>query len=178
MFMRTRTVVPSAVGLIGLALLAGCAAPAEPASSGEHIDGGTVVYAHQQEPACVFGGWIEQAYLSYNVLDSLVSLDENHEVVPWLAESWTQADDGLNLRQYHSFDTARDFAELVVPELRRRGRLPPEGSSPVTLRERLFGAGNARLPDRHIGARYRGGANLDDPLAALELAGAGNVRSF
>ena len=33
----------------------------------------------------MFGGWIEQAYLSYQVLDNLTSLDENHKVVPWLA---------------------------------------------------------------------------------------------
>ncbi|MDQ1589356.1 MAG: long-chain alkane monooxygenase, partial [Microbacteriaceae bacterium] len=57
------------------------------------------------------------------------------------------------------------------PELRKRGRLPAEGSHPGTLRERLFGAGNARLPDRHIGARYRGGANLDVPAEPLQLAG-------
>ena len=59
------------------------------------MDGGTIVYAHQQEPACVFGGWIEQAYLSYQVLDNLVSLDANHKVVPWLATSWKPSSDGL-----------------------------------------------------------------------------------
>jgi peptide/nickel transport system substrate-binding protein len=53
------------------------------------------VYAHQQEPFCVFGGWIEQAYLSYQVLDNLTSLDENHEVVPWLATEWSASEDGL-----------------------------------------------------------------------------------
>ncbi|MEO5920435.1 MAG: NtaA/DmoA family FMN-dependent monooxygenase [Pseudolysinimonas sp.] len=93
-------------------------------------------------------------------------------------ERWLDEDglDGINLRQYHSFDTARDFAELVVPELRKRGRLPEAGAKPTTLRERLFGAGD-RLPDRHIAARYRGGANLDNPVESLRLA-AGNVRSF
>ncbi len=74
------------------------------------------------------------------------------EIERWLDEDGL---DGINLRQYHSFDTARDFAELVVPELRRRGRMPAEGDAPVTLRERLFGAGNARLPDRHPAAQYR-----------------------
>src|SRR5471030_864744 len=74
------------------------------------------------------------------------------EIERWLDEDGL---DGINLRQYHSFDTARDFAELVVPELRKRGRLPEEGSHPGTLRERLFGAGNSRLPDRHIATRYR-----------------------
>lgn len=96
------------------------------------------------------------------------------EIERWLDEDGL---DGINLRQYHSFDTARDFAELVVPELRRRGRLPQEGESRGTLRERLFGAGNARLPDRHIGARYRGGANLDAPIESLRLA-TDNVASF
>ncbi|MES1170695.1 MAG: LLM class flavin-dependent oxidoreductase, partial [Leifsonia sp.] len=69
-------------------------------------------------------------------------------------ERWLDEDglDGINLRQYHSFDTARDFAELVVPELRKRGRLPEAGAKPTTLRERLFGAGD-RLPERHIAAR-------------------------
>ena len=87
------------------------------------------------------------------------------EIERWLDEDGL---DGINLRQYHSFDTARDFAELVVPELRRRGRLPEEGA-PSTLRERLFGSGNPRLPERHIGTRYRGGANLDVPVEPLQL---------
>jgi hypothetical protein len=89
------------------------------------------------------------------------------EIEKWLDEDGL---DGINLRQYHSFDTARDFAELVVPELRRRGRMPAEGSvvGAGTLRERLFGAGNARLPERHVGTRYRGGANLrEDALAEV-----------
>lgn len=86
------------------------------------------------------------------------------EIELWLDEAGI---DGINLRQYHSFDTARDFAELVVPELRRRGRLREEGEAPTTLRERLFGRGD-RLPDAHTGARYRGGANLG--LQAEELA--------
>ena len=102
------------------------------------------------------------------------------KVVADAIERWLDEDglDGINLRQYHSFDTARDFAELVVPELRKRGRLPEEGSHPGTLRERLFGAGNARLPERHIATRYRGGANLDAPVEPLEWAGAGTVASF
>ena len=44
---------------------------------------------------CVFGGWIEQAYLSYQVLDNLTSLDADHQVVPWLATAWKQSADGL-----------------------------------------------------------------------------------
>ncbi|MFJ6653475.1 NtaA/DmoA family FMN-dependent monooxygenase [Microbacterium sp. NPDC091313] len=76
-------------------------------------------------------------------------------------ERWLDEDgiDGINLRQYHSFDTARDFGDLVVPELRRRGRMREAYVPGETLRERLLGAG-PRLPDRHPAARYRGGAHL------------------
>jgi hypothetical protein len=81
------------------------------------------------------------------------------EIERWLDEVGV---DGINLRQYHSFETVRDFAELVTPVLRRRGRLR-EADAPVTgdgtLREHIFGHG-ARLPDTHPAARYRGGRNL------------------
>lgn len=92
--MSRRALAPIAFSLTAAVALTGCAASAG-ALTGERVEGGTIVYAHQQEPACVFGGWIEQAYLSYQVLDNLVSLDENHEVVPWLADAWSTSDDGL-----------------------------------------------------------------------------------
>jgi peptide/nickel transport system substrate-binding protein len=90
-----RTLAGAAVALTGVLALAACAGPSNAATGGQKVDGGTIVYAHQQEPACVFGGWIEQAYLSYQVLDNLTSLDENHKVVPWLATAWKQSSDGL-----------------------------------------------------------------------------------
>lgn len=92
---RKAAIPISAIALSVSLALSGCAPSTELASNAERIEGGTIVYAHQQEPACVFGGWIEQAYLSYQVIDNLVSLDENHEVVPWLAETWDQSEDGL-----------------------------------------------------------------------------------
>jgi peptide/nickel transport system substrate-binding protein len=91
--MRLPHSVAGVTGLAAIFALTACAGAAP--STGERVDGGTIVYAHQQEPFCVFGGWIEQAYLSYQVLDNLTSLDENHEVVPWLATEWTTSDDGL-----------------------------------------------------------------------------------
>ena len=88
------------------------------------------------------------------------------EIERWLDEDGV---DGINLRQYHSFGTTRDFVELIVPELRKRGRLH-EGYTPgETLRERLFGAG-PHLPAGHTAARYRGGANLDNPVEPLKLS--------
>lgn len=76
-------------------------------------------------------------------------------------ERWVEHTDldGFNLRQFLTPGTAIDFVELVVPELQRRGlyRTRYEES---TFRERLFGAGNARVFDEHPAARYRGGRNL------------------
>ena len=93
--MRVSRISITATVLASVLALTACAGNGVASSSGERVDGGTIVYAHQQEPACVFGGWIEQAYLSYQVLDNLVSLDSDHTVVPWLAETWTTSDDGL-----------------------------------------------------------------------------------
>lgn len=92
---RPRAVPALAVAAAATFALVGCAAGGQ-AATGDPVDGGTIVYAHQQEPACVFGGWIEQAYLSANVLDSLVSPDEDGTAVPWLAEAWSVTDDGLH----------------------------------------------------------------------------------
>ena len=75
-------------------------------------------------------------------------------------ERWLDEDgiDGINLRQYHSFETAVDFGELVTPELRKRGRMRDGYVAGETLRERVFG--RSRLPESHPAAQYRGGANL------------------
>lgn len=91
-----RHVLPAvAVATLAALALSSCVA-ATATSGGQRIEGGTVVYAHQQEPACIFGGWIEQSYISYNVLDALVALDDDGTVVPWLAEAWEQSEDGLS----------------------------------------------------------------------------------
>lgn len=76
-------------------------------------------------------------------------------------ESWVDEHDidGINLVQYHSYDTAKDFIEFAVPELRRRGRLRDAYVEGETLRERVHGAG-PRLGDDHPAARFRGGRNL------------------
>jgi long-chain alkane monooxygenase len=68
--------------------------------------------------------------------------------------------DGINLRQFLTPGTAADFIELVVPELRRRGRYREGYAEGETLRERLFGTGHARLLPDHPGARYRDPAAL------------------
>lgn len=61
--------------------------------------------------------------------------------------------DGFNIAYHVTPGSFADVAEHLIPELRRRGRVGEDTGA--TLRERLFGAGSAQLPDDHPGARYR-----------------------
>lgn len=60
----------------------------------------TLVYATgDAEPDCLdphVGGNYPQALLATQVLESLVSLDEDGNIVPWLAIAWTTSEDGLS----------------------------------------------------------------------------------
>ena len=67
--------------------------------------------------------------------------------------------DGFNLPYVITPSSFVDFTQLVVPELRRRSRMPAavneaEGVRSRTMREALGGAG-PRLPEDHPGAAYR-----------------------
>ena len=60
----------------------------------------TLVYATgDAEPDCLdphVGGNYPQALLATQVLESLVSLDKDGNIVPWLATAWTTSEDGLS----------------------------------------------------------------------------------
>lgn len=91
-------------------------------------------------------------------------------------ERWVQeADvDGFNVVQYLTPGTALDIAELVLPELRRRGLFRTSYLDGETLRERMLGSGRSRLADNHPGARFRDPASFSSvPAGDLELARAG-----
>jgi alkanesulfonate monooxygenase len=71
-------------------------------------------------------------------------------------EAWfDQTDvDGLNVPFAISPGDFEDITEMLVPELTRRGRYKSE-YRPGTLREKLFGAGHARLAAPHPAAQHR-----------------------
>ncbi|GIE99554.1 ABC transporter substrate-binding protein [Paractinoplanes rishiriensis] len=83
----------AALTVAGLA--AGCGAGEAASAGGTPQTGGTIIYGHVQEPPCIFGGWIQQAYISRQVLDNLVTLADDDTVKPWLATAWTVSPDGL-----------------------------------------------------------------------------------
>jgi FMN-dependent oxidoreductase (nitrilotriacetate monooxygenase family) len=61
--------------------------------------------------------------------------------------------DGFLLEPIFGTADVADFAELVVPELRRRGRMPADASA-GTLREQMLGRDGAHLAADHPGARF------------------------
>jgi FMN-dependent oxidoreductase (nitrilotriacetate monooxygenase family) len=62
--------------------------------------------------------------------------------------------DGINLIQHLSPGTFEDFVDHIVPELQRRGRYRTAYTPGETLRERFFGAGNARPLADHPAAQF------------------------
>jgi peptide/nickel transport system substrate-binding protein len=96
---RRSLALPGAAAAAALLLLAGCSSPAPSGGSAEPVEGGTLTYATgDAEPTCLdphVGGNYPQALVSTQYLESLVSLDRNGEILPWLASEWEQSDDGL-----------------------------------------------------------------------------------
>jgi alkanesulfonate monooxygenase len=65
--------------------------------------------------------------------------------------------DGFNLAYVVAHETFTDIVDLLVPELQRRGRYK-KAYQPGTLREKLFGAGRARLRPPHPAAKLKSAA--------------------
>ena len=72
-----------------------------------------------------------------------------------LPEGWNLTDvDGLNVPFAISPGDFEDITDMLVPELVRRGRYK-DAYKKGTLREKLFGAGRARLAAPHPATQYR-----------------------
>jgi peptide/nickel transport system substrate-binding protein len=98
-----RLAAAAAGALLAGGLLAACSAGGDPAavggnspSGGTEVKGGTIVYAAEQEPPCLYGGWLQEAYIDRNILDSLVTETSSGSIAPWLATSWKVSPDGLD----------------------------------------------------------------------------------
>jgi long-chain alkane monooxygenase len=80
------------------------------------------------------------------------------EMVADKIEAWFEATDvdGLNVAFAISPGDFEDIADMLVPELTRRGRYKAEYAQ-GTLREKLFGDGRARLGAPHPAVGFRVG---------------------
>lgn len=107
------------------------------AASEKPISGGTLVYASgDAEPDCLdphVGGNYPQALIAGQFLESLVSIDENGTVIPWLADSWTSSEDGLSweftLRDHVHFSDGTQLTAADVKATVEHIQDPATGSS-------------------------------------------------
>ena len=98
---RRPVISVAALAAVLTMLLAACSGPERgdgratgvAAEAGEYLRGGTIEYGHEQEPPCIHGGWVQNAYLARQYLDNLVSLADDGTVVPWLATRWETSPD-------------------------------------------------------------------------------------
>jgi peptide/nickel transport system substrate-binding protein len=131
---------------------------APPVIGGTPARGGTIEYAHQQEPPCLSGGWVEQAYISRQVLDSLVSQDDGGKIVPWLATSWKASADQktwtFKLKPGVKFSDGTPFdAQAVVTNFET-------WLNPKTLNGTVFS---------YIGEYYKSSRAIDDLTVEVHL---------
>jgi len=113
--------------------------------------GGTLTAAWAQDPVGL-DPHITSAYSSFqileNVLDTLVTLDEEQNVVPSLAESWSVSEDGLtwtfNLRDGVMFSNGRELTAADVVYTFERLLNPETGSGNAYL---LAGVRDIDAPD-------------------------------
>ncbi|WP_245217754.1 ABC transporter substrate-binding protein [Pseudomonas eucalypticola] len=85
------------------------------------VSGGTLVYATDREPTCLdphVSGDMPQVFVGQQYLDSLVSMDENGKIGPWLAKSWEVSADGttytFHLRDDVHFTDGTPFNAAAV----------------------------------------------------------------
>jgi peptide/nickel transport system substrate-binding protein len=120
---RSRPLTAALSALAVAAVLASCgtADPSAHLEAGTK-EGGELVYATDREPTCLDphnSGDMPQTYIARQYLDSLVSMQEDGSVVPWLADSWEISADGLTydftLKEGVEFTDGEPFdAEAVV----------------------------------------------------------------
>ncbi|WP_430540213.1 ABC transporter substrate-binding protein [Pseudomonas entomophila] len=92
----------AALALVGCERAAQVAAPSD-----QPVHGGTLVYATDREPTCLdphVSGDMPQVFVAQQYLDSLVSMDSEGRIGPWLATHWEVSDDGLR----YTFHLRRD----------------------------------------------------------------------
>lgn len=80
-------------------LLAACdhSAPTTQRSA-QPVSGGTLIYATDRQPTCLdphVAGDMPQVFVGQQYLDSLVSMDDQGQIGPWLATRWEISPDGL-----------------------------------------------------------------------------------
>jgi peptide/nickel transport system substrate-binding protein len=128
------------------------------AANAKPVNGGAIYYGHEQEPPCLTGGWVQEAYLDRQVLDSLVSQVQGGKIVPWLATSWKVSADQktwtFTLKQGVKFTDGTPFNAAALKANFEYWLDPKAGNSTVQA---------------YIGEYYKSSKAVDDYTFELDL---------
>ena len=144
---------------------AGIGAGAPEPLEGKPVQGGTIVYGTDREPTCLDPhnlGDMPQTYVARQFLDSLVSMQPDGTVVPWLADSWEISKDGLQ----YTFHLKKDVKFTDGDAVQRRGR---ESELRADARPGNAVLDQPRLPDADLQGdrRRRRVHGADQPQTAV-----------
>lgn len=80
-------------------------------------------------------------------------------------ERWiNEADlDGFNIAYVTTPGTFEDVVELLIPELQQRGLYPTDLEDGLTAREKVYGKGQSKLREDHLGSKYNYSVYQEDP---------------
>lgn len=81
------------------------------------------------------------------------------ELERWIEEADV---DGFNLSYVTTPGTFEDVVDLLIPELQRRGRYPKVFENDLTAREKVYGKGQSKLRDDHVGSKYKYGVYVEE----------------
>ncbi|MFC5448585.1 LLM class flavin-dependent oxidoreductase [Paenibacillus aestuarii] len=119
---------------------------------------------HGQSRAAQYTKHVQRRLTVQEVMDRVATLDHRQgrilvgtpgEIADYMQEQVEETGlDGFNLAHLITPGSLREFVDLVVPELQRRGIYKLDYAS-GTLREKLFGPGQRTLPAHHPAAQYR-----------------------
>lgn len=128
------------------------------AANARPVNGGTIYYGHEQEPPCLTGGWVQQAYIDRQILDSLVSQAAGGKIVPWLATAWKVSPDQktwtFTLKQGVAFTDGTPFNAAALKTNFEYWLDPKAGNSTVQA---------------YIGEYYKSSKAVDDHTFELHL---------
>jgi peptide/nickel transport system substrate-binding protein len=93
---------------------------ASTASAAAPSQGGIIRYGHEQEPPCLYTGWVQAGYIQRQYADNLVARTHDGRIVPWIATEWTISDD------------QRTYTFTIKPDVKFTDGTPLDANAIVT----------------------------------------------
>jgi len=128
-----------------------------------HTDRYTKLSKTKKKVSEVIDDFLKKGFRGLTIVGSPEEVAD--QIQQWVEETDV---DGFNLEPYILPASYVDFIELVVPILQERGLFKKEYAE-GTFREKLFGQGQARLPEHHPASKFRDPATFQSNVPSGSL---------